>query len=255
VGPPLRVASQTASAGGANAFALAAHSSEFANVTLRARASVTDSSPSQASPTSSFPQRNASAQANYSDRLNFEGVFQFGYTAFLDVRVRGSLEAGRWTTFPQASGHGVASYTMSIEMRQNINPFNVERFHREFGPTSIDDVNISANVDFTETYHIPLNVGPIDITMSLSSEARTYWYADPFRDKFPHASASADFGNTVRIGNLRVLDANGNSVPFTYTTDSGFDLTGPVIPEPSSVALVALGALAAAAMRRRNRAS
>jgi hypothetical protein len=71
-------------------------------------------------------------------------------------------------------------------------------------------------------------------------------------------AADTHFGNTALIGNARIVDANGDTVPgASFASQSGYDYLippGPLapgaVPEPVSIVLAGLG-LAAIAVRRK----
>ena len=66
--------------------------------------------------------------------------------------------------------------------------------------------------------------------------------------------ADSNFGNTVLIGNARIVDQNGIPIPTaSFTSESGYDYITPPppIPEPATFAIVSLAATCVLSRRRR----
>ena len=101
-------------------------------------------------------------------------------------------------------------------------------------------------VNFSKTYQLPYHfTHEFLISINLESVALVNLRGLTPASDLPNVSARSNLADTVRWGNLRMTDFDGNPVPFTVTSQSGYDWTQPIVPETSSalLAFVAIGIL------------
>ena len=161
--------------------------------------------------------------AGFNDTLHFGGALQAGYKARYYWHVDGN----------NSDGHAVA------DMAFGIDGFADESFFA-FAPGSYNTNWI------TQSYEVD-GVNPQNMHVFLSNQ----FEVDTFNEADGSTiSGTSDFSSTVTLAGIEMLDANGNQVSgWSVTADSGTQYN--MVPEPSSLAVIAIGAIGIFVRRRK----
>ena len=164
--------------------------------------------------------------AGFNDTLHFGGSLQAGYQARYYWHVEGN----------NSDGHAVGDMAFGIQ------GYSDESFFA-FAPGSYNTNWI------TQSYAVD-GVNPQNMHVFFSNQ----FVVDTFNETDGSTiSGTSDFSSTVTLGGIEMLDANGNQVSgWTVTSDSvtQYNTIGSV-PEPTSLAVIAIGAIGFVARRRR----
>ena len=162
--------------------------------------------------------------AGFNDTLHFGGTLQAGYKARYYFHVDGT------NTGPGA----VADMSFGIQG-------NADESFFAFDPGSYNTTWV------TQSYSVN-GATPQDMHVQFSNQfVVDIWngVADG-----SNISGTSDFFSTVTLAGIEMLDANGNQVSgWTVTSDSGTHYA--TVPEPASLAVIAIGAIGFIARRRK----
>ena len=161
--------------------------------------------------------------AGFNDTLHFGGALQAGYQARYYWHVDGN----------NSDGHAVADMAFGIQ------GYSDESFFA-FSPGSYDTTWI------TNSYAVD-GVNPQNMHVFLSNQ----FVVDTFNETGGSTiSGTSNFSSTVTLAGIEMLDANGNQVSgWTVTSDSGTKYA--TVPEPTSIATIAIGVFAFIARKRK----
>jgi hypothetical protein len=169
-----------------------------------------------------------------------DGVASLGFAGFNDtLHYGGTLQAGykaRYYFHVDGTNTGDGALT---DMSFGIKGYNDESFFA-FDPGSTDTTWVTQSYDVNGTT-------PQDMHVQFSNQftAESWNVADG-----TNFSGTSDFSSTLTLTGIEMLDANGNQVSgWTVTSDSGTQYG--TVPEPTSIAVIAIGALGFIARRRK----
>lgn len=169
-----------------------------------------------------------------------DGLVSLGFAGFNDtLHYGGSLEAGyraRYLFHIDGVSTGYGTFA-SLSVKIADDPWEDVFFIGEG----------TVNTVWATSTHEINGITPQDIHVQFSDQfvLNTFEVEDG-----TYASGSANFGSTVTLSGIEVVDANGNTVGgWTVTADSG---TNYPVPEPATMLTLGLGALAAVRRRRRS---
>ena len=164
--------------------------------------------------------------AGFNDALHFGGSLQAGYRARYYWHVEGN----------NSDGHAVGDMAFGIQG-------NPDESFFAFAPGSYNTNWI------TQSYAVD-GVNPQNMHVFFSNQ----FVVDTFNETDGSTiSGTSDFSSTVTLAGIEMLDANGNQVSgWTVTSDSGtqYNTIGSV-PEPTSIAAIAIGAIGFINRRRK----
>lgn len=193
-------------------------------------------------------QSDAHAIASWSDMITFHNPSgQIGNgTAIVSVKMDGSLVVSDGGASIFAPAIGDASYHLTIDSSCAAFPC-LDKQGRVVTPVVAAALPPIPPPDAPGTFQFTLSF-LFEVPFSISAQLSVIAQAAGGLDLAAGAAlASADFGSTVLWnGVLDVLDFQGNSIPFTVTSDSGFNYAQAAtatVPLPPSLALLGSGVL------------